>query len=144
MELLNKGWRRYNYLQSEIGMIYHEAAVKLGLSDSAQLILYTICTTEKMCSQMDICRESGLSRQTVNSSVRKLEQEGIVYLQQGKGKQMQVCLTEKGKQVVEEKIRPLIRIENEILEDWSAEETELYLALTQRFRDGLKEKIKTL
>ena len=34
--------KRFNHLISEIDAVYHEAALKLGLSDSAMLILYTV------------------------------------------------------------------------------------------------------
>ena len=34
---------QYTYLAGEINALYHEAAVKMGLSDSVQNILYVIC-----------------------------------------------------------------------------------------------------
>ena len=37
---------RFNNLNSEIFALYHEASVKLGLSDSAMQIFYTVCSSE--------------------------------------------------------------------------------------------------
>ena len=73
--------RHLNCLIGETESVYHEAAVKLGVSDSTMQILYTICMTGKeYCQLSEIARLTGSSRQTIHSSVRKLEQEGVVYL----------------------------------------------------------------
>ena len=45
----------------------------------------------------DICHNCGLSKQTVNSALRKLEKEGIVYLESVDSRHKKVCLTEEGK-----------------------------------------------
>lgn len=68
--------KRFNYLTTEIDAAYHEAALKLGLSDSAMLILYAICNSGDECPLSDIPHLSGISKQTVNSALRKLEHEG--------------------------------------------------------------------
>ena len=69
--------------------------MKLGLSDSAMRILYALCDLGDRCPLQSICRRSGLSKQTVNSAIRKLEQEGILYLEQATARAKQVCLTER-------------------------------------------------
>ena len=69
----SKAMRRYNHLLGEIDGVYHEMSLKLGLSDSAMIVLYTICDSGSSCLLRDICRYSGLSKQTVNSALRKLE-----------------------------------------------------------------------
>ena len=77
---------QYTYLAGEINALYHEAAVKMGLSDSVQNILYVLCDQGSRCSQSEIGRLTGISRQTINSAIRKLERDGIVYLEQGQGR----------------------------------------------------------
>lgn len=135
---------RYTYLAGEINALYHEAAVKMGLSDSAQNILYVICKKEGQCLQSEISKLTGISRQTINSAIRKLEKDGIVYLEQGKGRNTILCLTEKGKEFALEKIYPLYEIENKIWNEWTTEEQQQYLALTKKYRDGLKKYIHTI
>lgn len=136
--------RRYNYMMSEINAIYHDAAVRMGISDSVQSVLYAICENGECCPQSDIYKQTGISRQTVNTAIRRLEKEGVVYLEQGKGRSTIVCLTDKGKRVAEEKARPLLRIEDEIFGSWSEEELKLYLELTERYRDALSAKVEDL
>ncbi len=135
---------RINYLTNEIDAAYHEAARKLHLSDSALLILYTICNHGDGCLLYDICRLSGASKQTINSALRKLEAEGIIYLETFDGKKKKVYLTEKGRQVTKNTALRLIEIENDIIRSWSEAEQQIYIELTQRYLASFQEKIKEL
>ncbi len=129
---------KYTYLAGEINSLYHEAAVKMGVSDSIMNILYVICENGTRCFQSEISKLTGISRQTINSAIRKLEKDGIVYLEQGQGRNTIVCLTEKGEKFSSERISPLFEIENKIWNEWTAEEQQQYLVLTQKYRDALK------
>ena len=73
----------------------------MGISDSAFSIFYTIYDLGDGCLQKDICYEFFANKQTVNSSIRKLVQEGYIYLKQGVGRDKHIFLTEAGKQFVE-------------------------------------------
>lgn len=134
----------YTYLAGEINALYHEAAVKMGISDSVQNILYVLCEKDGKCLQSEVSKLTGISRQTINSAVRKLEKDEIIYLEQGKGRNTILCLTEKGKEFASEKIYPLYEVENKIWNDWTPEEQERYLTLTRKYRDGLKKYLKDL
>ena len=133
----------YTYLAEEINALYHEAAVKMGISDSVMNILYVICEKGDQCLQSEISKLTGISRQTINSAIRKLEKDEIVYLQQGRGRNTVVCLTEKGKNFSAEKIIPLFEIENKIWNEWTEEEQRQYLMLTKKYRDALKKYLDT-
>ncbi|MFR5026634.1 MAG: helix-turn-helix transcriptional regulator [Evtepia gabavorous] len=95
--------RMYAYLSAEITSLYHEAAVKIGISDTVLNILYVLCEKEGQCLQRDIFRLTGISRQTINSAIRKLERDGIAYLKQGEGRNTMVCLTKKREQLFHRK-----------------------------------------
>ena len=71
--MISKEMKRVNHLIGEIDAVYHEIAWKLGLSDSVFEILYTICNYGDSCMLKDIGRNCGLSKQTINSALRKLE-----------------------------------------------------------------------
>ena len=134
----------YTHLAGEINSLYHEAAVKMGISDSVMNILYVICEKGDRCLQSEISRLTGISRQTINSAIRKLEKDGIVYLKQGQGRNTIVCLTETGKKFSAEKIIPILEMENKIWNEWTAEEQKQYLELTQKYRDALKKYVKMI
>lgn len=130
--------REFTHISGEIDSLYHEVAVKIGVSDSVLNILYVLCEKGNQCLQSDIFKLTGMSRQTINSAIRKLEKEEIVSLEQGTGRNTIVRLTEKGEKFSEENIYPLFEIENKIWGEWTAEEQRQYLTLTQKYRDALK------
>lgn len=136
--------RRYSYLTSEIEATYHEAALKCGLSDSAMRILYTICQHGEECLISEIVRLSGISKQTVNSSLRKLETDGIIYLENAEGRKKKVILTAEGKILAQKSALKILEFENEILDEWTSEERQAYIELTGKFLSSFQKKIKQL
>lgn len=137
--------KRYNHLVGEIDAVYHEASLRLGMSDSVSKILYTICNVGSSCLLHDICKQTGLSKQTVHSAIRNLEAKEMVTLELVGGKAKKVCLTEKGEIFAQKTARRLIDMENRILSSWPKEDVQTYLKLTERFLVDLKECVdKTL
>lgn len=137
--------KRYNHLVGEIDAVYHEASLKLGMSDSVSKILYTICNVGSSCLLHDICKQTGLSKQTVHSAIRNLEAKEMVTLELVGGKAKKVCLTEKGEIFAQKTARRIIDMENSILSSWPKEDVQTYLELTERFLVDLKECVdKTL
>ena len=131
-EKLNKQMKRFNFLVNEINSAYHEAALRLRLSDSAFQVLYTVCSSEGDCTISDIC-SWGISKQTVNSALRKLESEDLVYLENAGGKRKRVCLTRKGQALSETTVLKIIEIENQIFSSWEKDEVTAYVGLTERY-----------
>ena len=86
----------YNHLYKEFDDIYHDAALNASLSDSAFDILYGIFELGDGCLQRDICRTSCIPKQTINSAIRKMEANGWIELKPGKGRSMQIFLTDTG------------------------------------------------
>ena len=128
----------YTHLSGEINSLYHEAAVKMGISDSVMNILYVICENGTQCQQSEISRMTGISRQTINSAIRKLQQDDIVTVRQGQGRNTIVSLVESGQAFAAGRIHRLFEIENRIWNEWTPEEQQQYLRLTQMYRDGLR------
>lgn len=142
--MISKEMQRFNHLIGEIDAVYHEIAWKQGLSDSVFEILYTICNYGDCCMLKDICRSCGLSKQTINSALRKLEKDGIVYLKLADSRHKKVFLTEEGKSLTRRTAGAVIEAENEILESWPKEDVEVYIALTRRYLLALQDKAESL
>ena len=121
--------RRINYLIEETDAVYHEIAVRLGLSDSVMLILYALEDAGGQIPLTTIYRQTGASKQTINSALRKLETDGHILLRMADGKRKIVCLTE---------------AENEIYGAWPMEDLEAYLPLAEKYLKELREKSKEL
>ena len=134
--------QRYTYLQNEIDEVYHDISLKMGLTDSALMILYTLCSHENSCPLQTICRSTGLSKQTINSALRKLEGENIVFLSSDGARSKRVSLTDAGQALASRTACRLLAAENEIFDSWQPEEREQYIVLTEKYLLALREKLK--
>ena len=126
MESAFKDW---DYIEGMIDSAYHEAALKMNLSDSEFSILYIFNEHQEGCNQ---------------SAIRKMEKKELLYLTPGSGRNTQVFLTEKGKKLMEDTVYRVIEIENEIYNDWTPEERELFMKLNRDFAEKLSDKVKKL
>ena len=141
---VSNNMKRCNHLQGEIEAAYHEAALKFGLADSTQFILYTICYLGDNCPLSDIVRMTGISKQTINSALRNMEKQGLIRLASATPKTKNVVLTEKGEILAQKTVIRLMQAEDEIFSSWTEEDVQKYLELNDRFLNGLKEKINAL
>ncbi len=135
---------RINCLTEDIDSLYHQAALKLGVSDSVLFILYMTLIHGERCFLNNIYKLSGISKQTINSAIRKLENEEIVYLEKHNGKSKIVCLTEKGKSYANRTAARLYEAECSAFHDWSEEEIDLYLRLVEKHNASLRNQIVKL
>ena len=55
----------------EYDSIYHDAAVKYGLSDTAMWILYCVSDDSAVFTQQDLCRRCYFPKQTVRTCLHK-------------------------------------------------------------------------
>lgn len=141
MQAQNNALNRLNYLMGETEALYHDMAYHMGLSDSAMRILYTLCDNGERCLLRVLCRRGGLSKQTVNSALRKLEQEGIVYLEAAGARAKEVCLTQKGRELTRRTVVPVMEMENAVFAGWDPREVQDYLAYTERFLRDMKQQV---
>lgn len=136
--------QRVNCLTNDLDAIYHQAARKLGVSDSVLLVLYMIHEKGDGCLLYEIWKESGISKQTINSALRKLETDQILYLKQDKGKTKRVYLTDKGKEYMMQTAGRLLEAESDAFHDWINEELELYLKLLEKYNCSFREQIEKM
>lgn len=135
---------RYNHLIGETDAVYHEISRTLGLSDSAMQILYTICSCGDPCPLREIRNLCGMSKQTANSALRKLERDGILKLESAGAKEKSVRLTDDGREFAMRTAARLIRAENDILAEWDPEDVERYIALGEKYLSSLRDASKKI
>ena len=146
MSYSSEALKRFNYLLSETTTVYHDAAARLGLSYRVMQILYTVCSDGDglRCPLSDVCRQTGISKQTVNSALRRLEAEGLAYLERTGGKRKDVCLTEAGTALAGRTAARIMEAENAVFASWPQEDVEAYLALTAKYLAAFREQTQTL
>lgn len=73
--------KELNRLIKELMDLYYETSLKSGLSDSTFDILYAMVSMGNGCLQKEIADYYHMSRTTINSSVKKLEEQGYISMQ---------------------------------------------------------------
>ena len=132
-EAFDSFWREQNQL-------YRDVATSFGIPESAFSILYAIFLAgEKGISQRDICVQMCIGKQTVNSSIHKLEREGVVELKSGSGRRgLLAHLTPVGLEFAERTVAPMVEAELAALREFDDRELELSLLLGRRYTDALR------
>ena len=124
--------QRLNKNYNELNGLYHDISMKLGLSDSESMVMYMLYDIQEPLTQSDIVKATGLSKQTLNSAIRKLEKEGIIILEK---------LNEKSKKI-EQKMKPLVDMEDRVLASWTEEDRRKYLELIEKFKVQFEKEVK--
>lgn len=137
---LSQALSRLNDLVGRTDALYHSIARKMGLSDSALRILYVLYEKNGVCGLSELCSETNMTRQTVHSTLRRLQQEGVLALFLRDGKNKEARLTPEGILLANKTAGRLVQMENEVLAGWNADDVAAYLALTERFLRDLQKK----
>ena len=135
---------RINYLTSEMEALYHQASLKLGITDSVSNVLNTIYDEGGGCLLSDVYKKSGISKQTVNSAIRGLEADQILYLEQHTGRAKKIILTDKGKDYVRKTVARLYEAEVRAFDTWQEEEIDTYIRLMEKYADCIRRQIDKL
>lgn len=138
---LTKKIHALNLLTAEIDYAYHQASVKLGISDSEMRILYEICDAGERCLLTDVYKNAGISKQTINSAIRKLEKEKMLYVKPYKGKSKEIVLTEVGRRRADALIAPICRAEHNAFVAWKDEEVDAFLVLMKKYAETFKNEV---
>ena len=133
--------QRLNKMNNELNGLYHDISVKLGLSDSESMVMYMLYDTQEPLTQSDIVKATGLSKQTLNSAIRKLEKEGVIILEKINEKSKKIVMTEKGQVLIAQKIKPLVDMEDHVLDTWTEEDRLKYLELVEKFKEQFEKEV---
>lgn len=135
---------RINYLMAETDALYHRASLKLGITDSVSIVLYSIYDAGNDCLLSDIYKKSGISKQTVNSAIRSLEADGILYLEQHNGRSKRIVLTDKGRDYVQKTAARLYQAEIDAFASWTEDEVGSYIRLMEKYADCFRQQVENL
>ena len=138
--------RTYNGQYKESNELYHRLARHFGLSDSAFWILYTLRESEGPVSQKQLCQELYLSKQTVNSALKNLEEVGYLRLESAPDsrKNKEIHLTDAGEELLRRTADPVFAMEERAFCRLTEEEREAILRLGRRNLDLLREEAERL
>lgn len=113
--------------------LYRRLARHFGLSVSALWILYTLETYQRPVTQTELCEYLSLSKQTVNSGLKHLEQEGCIQLTSGPRRRKYLQLTAQGEQLAARTVRRVLAAEEQAFLGLSGEDRARLLALERKY-----------
>ncbi len=108
-----------NSMLCEIDNLYQTILLKNGLSDSEYVVLFSLLELGEGCLQKDIANNGYINKKTTNSTIKKLEKNGLITLKAGKYPNMHIYLTDEGKNFIKKCIIPIIETETRVMDSVS-------------------------
>ena len=133
--------RRYNSLYKANNEIYPRLARHFGLSDTAFWILYTLREQGGCVSQSQLCGELFLSKQTIHSALKQLEQGGFLQLENvpNNRKNKLVRVTSQGEQLLCQVTDPVFAMEERAFLRLSPQQRQALLDLDEALLDAMRQ-----
>ena len=104
-----------------------------------------MCEEEGTLTQTGICDVLYQPKQTVNSALKKLENDGYIELETMAGRRSkQINFTEKGSKFVDETVGKVITNEQKALLSLTLEEQEMFIGLFHKYTNLLKNNINSM
>ena len=132
--------------RKEQNAIYHAVAAKFGLADTALWVLYCISEPDADQTQQDLCRRGFYAKQTINTAITGLANEGFVELIPipGTRNHKRIQLTPKGRELVDRTVRPLRAAEETAYSRLPEEALRSYLETAGRLNEYLRAETERL
>lgn len=144
MEYMEK-LMEYNEIIKENDEIYRHLAKRFGMSECTFWILYSLRTAPAPLTQSELCKLLYEPKQTVNSSLKKLETEGYLTLTPGSDRRSKViALTKKGFALAKGSADTVISAEEHAMLSLDETEQALFLSLFRKYTDAFKIQIKEM
>lgn len=124
---------QYMHLYKEMDVSYYALSCAQQLVPSEMDIYYAITVLGDGCRQRDICALALSRKQTINSALKKMEKQGLLRLESGKGREKHIYLTASGRRNADESVKPIYDAEQAAFAEMAEAEREQLVALTGKF-----------
>ncbi len=144
MKNINKNMihNEFNNIMKENEDIYRNLAKIVGLSDSSFWILYALRDSDSALTQSEICNILYQPKQTINTSLKKMEFDGYIELNSNNDRRSKkVFLTEKGVELAGKTVDRVISMERDALSGLLDTEQETFVRLFKKYTKSLQENI---
>ncbi len=133
----------FNQLYREMDEVYHLYAKRHGISDSALWLLYSLQESDVAYTQRELCAAWHYPPQTIHSAIKGLVKQGLLALEAvpGNQKNKRIVLTDKGKDMVQRVISPLILAEQRTFQSLEEKERAALLSHTQKYVELLRREV---
>ncbi len=121
---INERLKQLNGMLCEIDSLYQALLSAKNISDSEFVVIIAILSLGEGCLQKDIANNGYINKKTTNSTIKKLEKNGLITLKAGKYPNMHIYLTSLGIKHIKNNILPVIELEDKVLNSMSEDEFE--------------------
>ncbi len=123
----------------KITKLYHECAKAQGMTYNGMMVLGALRHYQS-CTQKQIAEEWGLPKQSVNTSIKKLHDDQYVEFLPGRNnKEKLVAFTAEGKVFADKVLKPVLTIEERVLQRIGEEECQQLEKTTAKFSHFFEE-----
>lgn len=131
---------RFNSIYREMDGLYHSLARHYGLSDCAFWIFYVIRETGKSYNQSQLCEMLSMSKQTINSALKSLENADFIRLEiHGNNKKSkEIRLTDSGLRFASQTMDAVMSMEQNAFKGLSTQEHDALFHLLEAYLNRLK------
>lgn len=140
---INDKVKYLNSVLCEIDMLYQSLLMSKNLSDSEYVVLFAILELGEGCLQKDIADNSYINKKTINSTIKKLERNGLIILKAGKYPNMHIYFTKKGMDYIKENVIPILDLENKFMSNVSDEEYASFSSICTKYIDMFESYVKS-
>lgn len=131
--------QRVAFISSQVDAGFHETAKALGISDSKLALLYALRMFGNSLPMKDLIGWSALPKQTADSALGKMREEGLVVQESMGGRAQKVTLTQRGIEEARVTADRLIEAEDEMISSWSAARKAHYMAACEDYVHMLRD-----
>ena len=134
----------YNDVYKEQEELYRAAIRRCGLSDCAFWVLYALRDAGRPLTQSDICAAVYQPKQTVHSALKKLLEEDVLRLTEGRDRRSKyLVLTAAGEELMARTVDRVTAAEETAMDALTAEERTRLLLLFRRYNAALRQALST-
>ncbi len=135
---------QFNEIMKECDSVYRKFAKKFGISECGLWIVYTIRLSEPIV-QSEICSRIYQSKQTINSSLKKLHEDGYIEMTADIDKRKKLLsLTDKGTELAKRTADAVIAAEGGSLASFSDKERSEFFRLYKKFICNMKKNMEEI
>ncbi len=142
--VINDKVKYLNNMLCEIDNLYQMLIQNKGLSDSEYVVLFSILELGEGCLQKDIAKNSYINKKTINSTIKKLEKNGIIELRAGKYPNMHIFLTDFGKDYIKDNVIPIVEMENSIMGSVPDSDFDNFVSTYSKYSQIFKDEVVNL
>lgn len=138
--IIDKKWDDVCKIMKGFDEAYHKIATYYNLSDSSFWILYALYQKKEGCTQKELCTDWYINKQTINSSIRYLQNKGYITLnyEENNKKYKRVSITEKGLEIAKQTVGKAMKIEEKAFKNIDEKEMDIAINFFRKQLESLK------